>query len=119
MHWRIAYEKGVKIAFGTDAGVNDHGTNAYEAVLMHEAGMPEQAILISATINAAELLGLFDYTGTIEASKDADIIAVQGNPLEDISTLLEPTFVMARGNESQSGCATCRSVSLATNLIRT
>jgi len=96
---RIAHERGVKIAYGTDAGVNDHGTNAYEAVLMNEAGMPEQAILISATINAAELLGLFDYIGTIEASKDADIIAVQGNPLEDIATLLEPVFVMARGNE--------------------
>jgi imidazolonepropionase-like amidohydrolase len=96
---RIAYEKGVKIAFGTDAGVNDHGTNAYEAVLMHEAGMPERAILISATVNAAELIGLFDFIGTIEATKDADIIAVRENPLEDISTLLEPTFVMARGNE--------------------
>lgn len=96
---RIAYEKGVKIAFGTDAGVNDHGTNAYEAVLMHEAGMPERAILISATVNAAELIGLYDFIGTIEITKDADIIAVRGNPLEDISTLLEPTFVMARGNE--------------------
>ncbi|MBL4582692.1 MAG: amidohydrolase family protein, partial [Gammaproteobacteria bacterium] len=52
---RLAYEKGVKIAFGTDAGVNDHGTNAYEMVLMNEAGMPERAILISATINAADL----------------------------------------------------------------
>ena len=66
---------------------------------MHEAGMPERAILISATINAAELLGLYDYIGTIEARKDADIIALSGNPLEDISTLLQPAFVMARGNE--------------------
>lgn len=96
---RIAYEKGVKIAFGTDAGVNDHGTNAYELVLMNEAGMPEQAILISATINAADLMGVTDIAGTIEAGKDADIIAARGNPLEDISTLLEPSFVMARGNE--------------------
>jgi imidazolonepropionase-like amidohydrolase len=53
---RLAYERGVKIAFGTDAGVNDHGTNAYEMVLMNEAGMPERAILISATINAADLM---------------------------------------------------------------
>ncbi len=52
----IAYKKGVKIAFGTDAGVNDHGTNAYELVLMNEASMPERGILISATINAADLM---------------------------------------------------------------
>lgn len=96
---RIAYQNGVKIAFGTDAGVNDHGTNAYEMVLMNEAGMPERDILISATVNAADLMDLTDITGTIEAGKDADIIAAQGNPLEDVSTLLKPTFVMARGNE--------------------
>ena len=96
---RLAYEKGVKIAFGTDAGVNDHGTNAYEMVLMNEAGMPERAILISATINAADLMDLTDITGTIEAGKDADIVATAGNPLQDISALMQPTFVMARGNE--------------------
>jgi len=96
---RLAYERGVKIAFGTDAGVNDHGTNAYEMVLMNEAGMPARAILISATTNAADLMDLSDITGTIEAGKDADIIAANGNPLEDISTLLRPSFVMARGNE--------------------
>lgn len=95
----IAYQNGVKIALGTDAGVNDHGTNAYEMVLMNEAGMPERDILISATVNAADLMDLTDITGTIEAGKDADIIASQGNPLDDISTLLTPTFVMARGNE--------------------
>ena len=96
---RLAYERGVKIAFGTDAGVNDHGTNAYEMVLMNEAGMPERAILISATVNAADLMDLTDITGTIEAGKDADIIATAGNPLEDISSMMRPTFVMARGNE--------------------
>ena len=96
---RLAYEKGVKIAFGTDAGVNDHGTNAYEMVLMNEAGMPERAILISATINAADLMDLTDISGTIEAGKDADIVATAGNPLQDISALMQPTFVMARGNE--------------------
>lgn len=96
---RIAHERGVKIAFGTDAGVNDHGTNAYEAVLMHEAGMPERDILISATVNAADLMGIYDIAGTVEAGKDADIVAYSANPLEDISTLLEPNFVMARGNE--------------------
>ena len=96
---RLAYERGVKIAFGTDAGVNDHGTNAYEMVLMNEAGMPERAILISATINAADLMDLTDITGTIEAGKDADIVATAGNPLENISVLMRPTFVMARGNQ--------------------
>ncbi len=96
---RIAYERGVKIAFGTDAGVNDHGTNAYEMVLMNEAGMAERDILISATVNAADLMDLTDITGTIGAGKDADIIATAGNPLEDISALMRPTFVMARGND--------------------
>jgi len=96
---RIAYEKGVKIAYGTDAGVNDHGTNAYEAVLMNQAGVPARDILISATVNAAELIGILDITGTIEAGKDADIVAYGGNPLEDVATLMEPAFVMARGNE--------------------
>jgi imidazolonepropionase-like amidohydrolase len=96
---RLAHERGVKIAFGTDAGVNDHGTNAYEMVLMNEAGMPERDILISATINAADLMDLTDITGTIEAGKDADIIATAGNPLENISALMRPTFVMARGNQ--------------------
>ncbi len=96
---RIAHERGVKIAFGTDAGVNDHGTNAYEAVLMNQAGMPERDILVSATVNAADLMGVFDITGTIEAGKDADIIAVNGNPLDDISVLMQPRYVMARGNE--------------------
>lgn len=96
---RTAYEKGVKIAFGTDAGVNDHGTNAYEMVLMNEAGMPERDILISATVNAADLMDLTDITGTIESGKDADIVATRGNPFEDISTMMRLTFVMARGNE--------------------
>ncbi len=96
---RTAHERGVKIAYGTDAGVNDHGTNAYEAVLMNEAGMPAKDILIAATVNAADLMDLTDVTGTIEAGKDADIIAVSENPLDDISALMWPTFVMARGNE--------------------
>ncbi len=96
---KLAYDKGVKIAFWTDAGVNDHGTNAYELVLMKEAGMPEQAILIAATVNAADLMDLTNVTGTIEAGKEADIIAAAANPLEDIGTLMNPTFVMARGTQ--------------------
>jgi len=96
---RIAHERGVKIAYGTDAGVNDHGTNPYEAVLMYRAGMDERSILISATMNAADLIGISDITGTIEANKDADIVAYRDNPLGNIETLLQPAFVMARGNE--------------------
>lgn len=96
---RIAHEKGVKIAYGTDAGVNDHGTNAYEAVLMNQAGMPARDILISATVNAADLIGISDITGTIEAGKDADIVAYGENPLEDVAALMAPAYVMARGNE--------------------
>jgi imidazolonepropionase-like amidohydrolase len=96
---KLAYDKGVKIAFWTDAGVNDHDTNAYELVLMKEAGMPEQAILIAATVNAADLMDLTNVTGTIEAGKEADIIAAAANPLEDIGTLMNPTFVMARGTQ--------------------
>ncbi len=96
---RIAYERGVKIAYGTDAGVNDHGTNAYEAVLMNEAGVPARDILVSATVNAADLMGISAITGTIEVDKDADIVAYRANPLEDLDTILQPTFVMARGNE--------------------
>ena len=96
---KMAYDKGVKIAFGTDAGVNDHGTNGYELVLMNEAGMPERAVLVAATVNAADLMDLTDVTGTIEAGKEADIIASAGNPLEDIGTLMNPTFVMARGTQ--------------------
>jgi imidazolonepropionase-like amidohydrolase len=95
---RIAHEKGVKIAYGTDAGVNDHGTNAYEAVLMNQAGMPARDILVSATVNAADLMGILDITGTIEAGKDADIVAYGRNPLDDVSALMQPAFVMARGN---------------------
>ena len=55
--------------------------------------------LISATISSADLIGITDITGTVEANKDADIVAYNGNPLDDISVLLQPVFVMARGNE--------------------
>jgi len=94
---KMAYDKGVKIAFGTDAGVNDHGTNGYELVLMRDAGMPDRAVLVAATVNGADLMDLTDVTGTIEAGKEADIIASKGDPLEDVGTLMNPTFVMARG----------------------
>ena len=92
-----AHKAGVLIAFGTDVGVGAHGTNAQEFIYMHEAGMSNEDCLISATINAAKLIGVDDQIGTIEEGKLADIIAVNKNPLEDISALLEMQFVMAHG----------------------
>jgi len=91
------YNAGVKIAYGTDSGVSIHGTNAEEALLMHEAGMPAEEILVSATINAADLLGMSDSIGTIEGGKYADIIAIDGSPLDNIAELLDVDFVMKGG----------------------
>lgn len=87
----------VKIAFGTDSGISKHGTNADEAVLMVKAGMSEMNVIKTATVNAADLLDMSDSLGTIEAGKYADIIAVDGSPLEDIKELLEVDFVMKGG----------------------
>ncbi len=92
-----AYKAGVKVAYGTDSGVSKHGTNAEEAVLLVEAGMTEMDVIKSATVNTADLLDMSDSIGTIEAGKYADIIAVDGSPLDDISELLDVAFVMKGG----------------------
>ena len=92
-----AYKAGVKVAFGTDSGVSKHGINAREAVLMHKAGMSNMDILISATVNAADLLSMSESIGTIEPGKYADIIAVDESPLDDIEALLDVDFVMKGG----------------------
>ena len=92
-----AYMKGVKIAFGTDAGVFMHGKNWKEFVYMVEAGMPPLEALRSATVNAAELLGVSSTLGIIEKGKLADIIAVNGDPVKDISVMEKVTFVMKDG----------------------
>lgn len=92
-----AYQAGVKIAFGTDAGVFDHGENAREFVYMVEAGMPPLEAITTATKHAAELLGEWDNLGSITAGKYADIIAVDGDPLEDIRVLGHVHFVMKGG----------------------
>ena len=104
--WRIgitgqslkkAYPAGVKIAFGTDAGVSKHGRNADEFELLVKYGMPPVEALKAATVNAADLLGLSSEIGTVEPGKSADIIAVAGDPLTDVGVLKNVAFVMARG----------------------
>jgi imidazolonepropionase-like amidohydrolase len=94
---RKAYPAGVKIAFGTDAGVSKHGRNADEFELMVRNGMPPVEALKAATVNAADLLGLSGEIGTLESGKSADIIAVDGDPLADVTVLKKVEFVMARG----------------------
>ena len=91
-----AYRNGVKIAFGTDMGVGPHGDNAREFVYMVEAGIPAAVALQSATVRAAEVLGVDDQ-GVIEAGKRADIVAMPGNPVEDINAVLAVDFVMKDG----------------------
>ncbi|MEO6432623.1 MAG: amidohydrolase family protein [Sphingomicrobium sp.] len=104
--WRIgitgqsllkAFPAGVKIAFGTDAGVSKHGRNADEFELLVKYGMPPVEALKAATVNAADLLGLASEIGTIAPGKSADIIAVSGDPLSDVKVLKSVEFVMARG----------------------
>lgn len=96
-HIQAAYEAGVKFAFGTDSGVSAHGDNAKEFLLMREIGMSGPEMLAAATVNAAELLGMSESLGTIEAGKAADIIATDGSPLADIAELLDVGFVMKGG----------------------
>jgi imidazolonepropionase-like amidohydrolase len=99
---RRAHAGGVKIAFGTDVGVGDHGTNALEFVYMAEIGMSPTECLVAATIHAADLCGILDEVGTLEAGKAADLIAVQGNPLEDVTVLQDVRFVMRGGRVVRS-----------------
>ena len=104
--WRIgitgkALEKavpaGVKIAFGTDAGVSKHGRNADEFELLVKHGMTPMQAIVAATTNAADLLGLAKEVGSIEPGKSADIIAVSGDPLKDVRVLKSVGFVMRAG----------------------
>ncbi len=95
--FKKAYESGVKIAFGTDSGVSGHGDNATEFQYMVEGGMSPMEAIQSATTVAAELLGIEDELGSIEAGKIADIVAVGGGPLADVSVLQNIDFVMKDG----------------------
>jgi imidazolonepropionase-like amidohydrolase len=92
-----ALEIGVKIALGTDSGVCRHGINAREMGLLVNAGMSPIAALKSATSVNAELLGLASKIGTLEAGKRADVVAVPGNPAEEIRVTEKVMFVMKDG----------------------
>lgn len=111
IQWRIritgdslqrAVPAGVRIAFGTDAGVSKHGRNADEFALMVQHGMTPMQAIHAATVNAADLLGLADEIGTLEPGKRADLIAVDGDPLTDVTTLTSVDFVMRDGRVYRS-----------------
>lgn len=92
-----AYREGVKIAFGTDSGVSPHGMNGKEFELMVAAGMPPMVALQTATVNPALLLGVEDELGTIAQGKLADLVAVPGDPVADITLMQRVNFVMKGG----------------------
>ena len=92
-----AYKRGVKIAFGTDAGVFFHGDNAQEFALMVQGGMPPIEAIKAATVVNASILGMSDQIGSLEIGKLADIIAVHENPLQNIKALEKVSFVMKDG----------------------
>ena len=92
-----AYAAGVKIAFGTDTGVSPHGENWKEFIYMVEGGMPAMEAIVSATRTAAELLDEWENLGSIEAGKYADIVAVPGDPREDVQEFGRVHFVMKGG----------------------
>jgi imidazolonepropionase-like amidohydrolase len=92
-----AVSNGVRVAFGTDAGVFAHGRNAGEFALLVEAGMtPANALRTATTVNA-DLLGIADKLGSLEAGKLADVVAVPGDPLQDIRRTEQVFFVMKEG----------------------
>jgi imidazolonepropionase-like amidohydrolase len=92
-----AHKAGVKIAFGTDVGVGAHGTNALEFVYMHEAGMSPEDCLKTATVNAADLIGVSDRLGTVEAGMLADLVALDSDPMQDVTAYQRVVFVMKDG----------------------
>jgi imidazolonepropionase-like amidohydrolase len=101
-----AYRAGVRIAFGTDAGVYPHGDNAHEFQLMVDSGMPPLFTLQAATIHGAELLKRQNDLGSIDTGKLADVVAVAGNPVADVGVMRNISFVMKDGRVyKQNGAA--------------
>jgi imidazolonepropionase-like amidohydrolase len=96
-NFRRAVKAGVRMAFGTDAGVYPHGNNAKQFSYMVQYGMTPMQAIRAATIDAAELLGWKEKVGSIEPGKLADLIGVQGDPLKDIRALEDVGFVMKGG----------------------
>ena len=94
---RRALAMGVKVALGTDAAVYPHGNNALEFVLLKADGMTAAQALRAGTSVDADLLGLLDKIGTLEPGKFADIVAVPGNPLDNIKVTQSVLFVMKEG----------------------
>jgi len=92
-----AFEAGVKIGLGTDAAVYPHGLNAHELAVYVSLGMTPLQAIQTATINDADLLGWSDKIGSVEPGKWADIIAIDGDPLQDVTTLQRVKFVMKGG----------------------
>jgi imidazolonepropionase-like amidohydrolase len=95
--FKNAVRIGVPIAMGTDAAVDPHGRNAHEFMLMNRYGMPAADALLAGTAGGAELLGLSDSIGTLQPGKQADIVAVPGNPLADMQVVEHSLFVMKSG----------------------
>ncbi len=95
--FRKAAQAGVKMAFGTDAGVYPHGWNARQFAFMVKYGLTPLQAIQAATVNAADLLGWSDRVGSLEPGKFADLVAVEGNPLSDVSVLERVKFVMKGG----------------------
>jgi imidazolonepropionase-like amidohydrolase len=100
-----AFAAGVKVAFGTDAAVYPHGLNAHEFAVYVRLGMTPLQAIQTATINAADLLGWSAQVGTLEPGKWADMIAVDGDPLKDVTTLERVKFVMKGGAVVKNGYA--------------
>jgi imidazolonepropionase-like amidohydrolase len=98
-HLSHAFQSGLKVAFGTDAAVYPHGLNAHEFATMVKMGLTPLKAIQAATVNAADLIGWGDRVGTLEPGKFADIVAVDGDPVADVSVLENVRFVMRGGQE--------------------
>ncbi len=96
-NWKRAIAAGVKLAFGTDAGVYPHGQNAHQFHSLLDLGLTPAQVIRMATLNAADLLGWSDRVGTLTPGHYADLIAVDGDPLTDVTELERVRFVMKGG----------------------